>query len=232
MSTPTHTAPKPEAQASLFILGRWRGVGKVYSVTERGVAKIHYCEEMEVRREGKAQAYWHHRQTWKTAPDAQDFASAEKIVPLHVESGVIKILPVQGTTLSVDATQAQEEQSAPAAPAVLPVEGIFIHPFSVSEVARGTVTSTSSSSSPSGLEDGQDGQEQGPRPYLRLEAREADGSFHRGPGAGGKATEVYIREYELLADGKLLYKCALKSNTMPEPWEHLECLLQRVDGEL
>ena len=67
------------------------------------------------------------------------------------------------------------------------------------------------------------------------EAAKNGSAIVRTPGAQGKETEIYNREYSLFTDKedgnktKLLYKCALKSNTMPEAWEHLECVLEKID---
>merc|ERR1712007_121911 len=112
-------------------------------------------------------------QTWKYNAEDEE---KRKIHPMHVESGVIKFLNA-------------ERQ----------IEASFVHPFSVCEVALGTVSEDNKT--------------------LVLEASIEKGSFLRGPGAKGKQTEVFTRRYEIDQDWvKMSYECGLKSEAMPELW--------------
>ncbi|CAD7927963.1 unnamed protein product [Amoebophrya sp. A120] len=175
----------------LFIEGKWRGKGKSIAIST-GETRVHYLEEMTVERQGKHQHYWYHRQTWLYDPNDPE---ETKKVALHVESGCIKFLPPPA-----DAPTDAEDY---------PVEGNFIHPFSLMEISVGTLSKDEKT--------------------LSLLASKKQNSFKHGPGAKGKQTTAYSRVFESLGPDTMRYKCGLAVESEDaEPLPHLECELTRV----
>eukprot|EP00392_Amoebophrya_sp_AT5.2_P006245 g6255.t1 len=231
MPDPDPAAPRPPV---LFLEGKWHGRGVVYPVAGGGndneagqqavMPKIHYLEELAVSRQGKAQHYWYHRETWKIDPS--DPVGEEK-VPLHVESGCIKFLTAgaggaAGTGAAAPSTAFHDGHEFVPAPAGKDynMEALFIHPFSLHETSVGFLSSAND--------------------RLVLRATEESGSFQRGPGAGGRKTVLYERDYSLVLDEgftedackqgqKLVYRCALQSDAMPQVKPHLFCEMTKLN---
>eukprot|EP00929_Paragymnodinium_shiwhaense_P083461 TRINITY_DN44491_c0_g1_i1.p1 TRINITY_DN44491_c0_g1~~TRINITY_DN44491_c0_g1_i1.p1 ORF type:complete len:221 (+),score=31.02 TRINITY_DN44491_c0_g1_i1:54-665(+) len=197
----------PKTGGPLFLLGRWRGVGKVYSTSERLKPVVHYLEELEVSQQGKAQHYWFHHQTWKYDPEDKD---RKKMVPLHVESGCVKLLPPASPQSPAEEAARCELLFGKGCTDTTRVEGTFIHPFSVTEVSTGLLDDANT--------------------CLSMSATADKGSFVRGPAAGGKLTKQLVRVWTLTGEGKVVFKAGLQSESMPEVWEHLECELESVPG--
>lgn len=187
-----------------FLVGNWRGVGRVLSVTEHLKPVFYYIEELTISRQGGAQLLWLHRQTWKC--ESEEAAQrGEKGNPLNVESGVIKVSPA-------------DQKS---------VEASFIHPFSVTEVSLGELGLCGAD------QDEHKGKEVNPETATRLSlssTQEAE-SFRRGPFAKGKVTQEFHRVYEVCEGDKdkIRYLFKLKSDSMEAAWDHLACELERVE---
>lgn len=168
----------------------------MYSVTDRLKPAVHYLEELAVSQEGKAQHYWFHHQTWKYDPADE---TRQRMTPLHVESGCVKLMRPAGAENTGDDGRDQRPLWA---------EGTFVHPFSVTEIAKGVLNDDNT--------------------MLEMSASAEMGGFARGPAASGKKTHQLNRVWTLRADGRVLFKAGLKSESMPEVWEHRECVLEKV----
>ena len=195
----------------LFLLGQWEGTGKVFSSTDRLKEKIFYIEELSITQGFTNGPYWYRSQTWQYDPNDPE---RKKIRPLHVESGVLKVLPdaceissnlipSNGTPLSGYGEKLISKDG------MTKIEGSFIHPFSVSEIAVGFCNMKKENTK------------------MQLFASLEAGSFLRGPGSKGKKLVRFERVYELTEKNTIVYKCALQSEGMDEIMEHLECELKR-----